>query len=248
MNEALTKVKGTKTKAFKAAFPYTLPIMAGFLFLGIAYGVYMRSLGFSFLYPMFMSMLIFAGSSEFVVATLLLSNFNPLYAFLLTVMINARHLFYGISMLEKYDVKGVKKLYLIFGLCDETFSINCSVTPPENVNKDWFMFFITLLNHIYWIAGATLGGVLGGLISFDIKGLDFVMTALFVVIFLDRFMSRKVHLPAIAGIVISAVCLVVLGADNFIIPALLLILLFLTLCRSKLDLPEEMLRKDGKTK
>ena len=135
-----------KIKAFKAALPHTVPIAIGFLFLGMSYGFYMRSNGFSFVYPMLMSMFIFAGSMEFVTVNLLMSAFNPVAAFLLTLMVNARHLFYGISMLDKYKNVGWKKPYLIFGLCDESFTINCSVTPPPNVDKGWFMFFVTLLN------------------------------------------------------------------------------------------------------
>ena len=122
-----------KKKAFKAAFPYTLPICVGFLFLGMSYGFMMRSKGFSFVYPLCMSFFIYAGSMEFVTANLLLSAFNPVYAFFLTLMVNARHLFYGISMLEKYKNTGWKKFYLIFGMCDESFTVNCTVDPPEDV-------------------------------------------------------------------------------------------------------------------
>ena len=126
--------------AFKAAFPLTVPIFAGFWFLGITYGIYMNVLGFSFVYPMFMSMFIYAGSMEFVTANLLLSAFNPLSAFLLALMVNARHLFYGISMLDKYQNVGWKKFYLIYGMCDETFSVNCTTEVPEGVDQGWFMF------------------------------------------------------------------------------------------------------------
>lgn len=246
--EKAQKMQGIKAKAAKAAFPYTIPILAGFLFLGIAYGVYMNSLGFSFVYPLIMSVTIFAGSMEFVAATMLLSRFNPVYAFITAFMINARHLFYGISMLEKYNIKGFRKIYLIYGMCDESFSINCSVEAPEGVDKGWFMFFVTLFNQLYWVSGATIGGLLGNFITFNTKGLDFVMTALFIVIFVDRFMTRKVHLPAFLGLGITALSLVVFGADNFIIPAMLVILLALTVFRKKLDLPEEMLKKGADKK
>ena len=150
-----------KKKAFCAALPYSLPICIGFLFIAMSYGFLMRSRGFSVFYPMAMSAFIFAGSMEFVAVELLLSAYAPLHAFLLTLMVNARHLFYGISMLEKYKGMGWKKPYLIFGMCDETFSINCTVTPPEGVDRGWFMFFVTLLNQTYWVAGATLGALLG---------------------------------------------------------------------------------------
>ena len=142
-----------KVKALKAALPHTLPICVGFLFLGMSYGFLMRSKGFSFVYPMLMSLFIFAGSMEFITVSLLLSTFNPFYAFFLALMINARHLFYGISLLEKYKNTGWKKFYLIYGMCDESFTINCAVEPPPEVDRGWFLFFVTLLNQIYWEIG-----------------------------------------------------------------------------------------------
>ena len=219
-------------KALKAAFPYTLPICTGFLALGIAYGIYMNKSGFSFIYPMLMSLFIFAGSMEIVTVSLLLSAFDPLSAFLLTIMVNARHLFYGISMLEKYKNLGIKKWYLIFGMCDESFSINCSVIPPADVDHGWFMFFVTLLNHIYWVAGATIGGILGSCIKCSTKGIDFVLTALFVVIFLNQWDETSNHLPAIAGLLSAAVCLFLFGSGKFMIPAMIVIILVLTLLKT----------------
>lgn len=224
-----------KTKALKAAFPHTIPIMAGFLFLGIAYGVFMQSQGFSFLWPMLMSMTIFAGSMEFVTVSLLASAFHPVYAYLLTLMVNARHLFYGISMLEVFRGTGKKKPYLIFGMCDESFSILCSTHAPEGVDQGWFCFFVTLLNQCYWVAGATIGGLIGGWIPFELEGIDFVMTALFVVIFLNQWMSQKNHWPALVGAAASALCLFLFGADQFILPAMGLILVILTLFRRRLE-------------
>lgn len=225
----------TKRRALKAAFPYTLPILAGFAFLGLAYGILMHSKGFSFLWPMLMSMTIFAGSMEFVAADLLCSAFHPLYAFFLTLMVNARHLFYGISMLDKFKGTGLKKWYLIFGMCDESFSINQSVEPPEGVDRGWFMFFVTLLNHFYWFSGSTLGGIFGGLIQFNTEGLDFVMTAMFVVIFLEQWLKDRDHTSALVGLAASAACLVFFGPDDFIIPAMLAILGVLTLLRGTLE-------------
>lgn len=212
-----------KRKAFKAALPYTLPICVGFLFLGMSYGFLMKSKGFSVAYPILMSMFIFAGSMEFVTVNLLMSAFNPLYAFLLSLMVNARHLFYGISMLPKYKNVGLKKAYLIYGMCDESFTINCSVTPPNDVDKGWFMFFVTLLNHIYWVTGATLGALLGYIIHFDTTGIEFVMTALFVVMFINQWEETKKHSSALTGLGCSLLCLLIFGSSNFIVPAMLLI-------------------------
>lgn len=222
-----------KTNAFKAALPYTLPICIGFLFLGMSYGFLMRSKGFSFLYPMLMSFFIFAGSMEFVTVNLLLSAFNPLYAFFLTLMVNARHLFYGISMLEKYKNAGWKKPYLIFGMCDESFTINYTVQQPANVDKGWFMFFVTMLNQIYWVSGATLGALLGYIIHFDTTGIEFVMTALFVVMFIEQWEESGNHRSALTGLVCSLLCLLLFGSENFIIPAMALIILCFTLDRKK---------------
>lgn len=215
-----------KTKAFRAALPYTLPICVGFLFLGMSYGFLMGSYGFSFLYPMLMSLCIFAGSMEFVTANLLLAPlFQPLHAFLLTLMVNARHLFYGLSLLDKFKGMGWKKPYLIFGLCDETFSIHCAVTPPAEVDPGWFMFFTTLLNQSYWVAGATLGGLLGQVIHFNTKGIEFVMTALFVVMFLSQWEQNKDHRPALTGVGCTLLCLLVLGSERFLLPSMALIIL-----------------------
>ena len=227
-----------KKKAFRAAFPYTIPICAGFMFLGIAYGIFMRSKGFAFWYPMLMSATIFAGSMEFVAVSLLLSPFQPFYALLLALMVNARHLFYGISMLEKYRGTGRKKWYLIFGMCDESFSINCTTDPPAGIDRGWFMFFVTLLNQCYWFAGATAGAVLGGFLHFDTKGLDFVMTALVVVIFLDQWFASRDHFPAVIGVVATAVCLFLFGPDNFILPSMATMLAILTILRGRLEKKE----------
>lgn len=228
-----------KTKAFRAAFPYTLPICVGFLFLGMSYGFLMGSYGFSFVYPMLMSLFIFAGSMEFVTANLLLMpTFQPLHAFLLTLMVNARHLFYGLSLLEKFRGLGWKKPYLIFGLCDETFSIHCAVTPPEDVDLGWFMFFTTVLNQSYWVAGATLGGLLGQVIHFNTQGIEFVMTALFVVMFLSQWEQTKDHRPALVGVGCTLLCLLVLGSDHFLLPAMALIILCFLFLRKKF--PQEV--------
>lgn len=212
-----------KKKALKAAFPYTVPIGVGFLFLGMSYGFMMRSRGFSVWYPMLMSMFIFAGSMEFVTANLLLSAFNPLAAFMLALMVNARHLFYGISMLSKYRNTGIKKFYLIFGMCDESFTINCSVDPPEDVDRGWFMFFVNLLNQVYWVGSATAGALLGSVIHFDTTGIEFVMTALFVVMFVNQWEEVKDHRPALAGLGCSIICLLIFGSSSFIIPAMIFI-------------------------
>ena len=222
-------------KAFRCAFPYTIPIFAGFWFLGLTYGIYMNVSGFSFWYPMLMSLTIFAGSIEFITVNMLLGAFNPIQALLMTLMINARHLFYGISMLDKYRNTGLKKIYLIFGMCDESFSINYTANIPKDVDSGWFMFFVTLLNHIYWFLCSTLGGIFGSFIHFNTKGLDFVMTAMFVVIFMEQWLKEKNHTSSLLGLFLSIICLIIFGADKFIIPAMISILIVLSLLKKVLD-------------
>ena len=222
-------------KAFKEAFPHTLPICAGFLFLGMSYGFLMKSRGFGTLYPLFMSIFIFAGSMEFVAVNLLLSAFNPLYVFLLTLMVNARHLFYGIAMLDRYRGMGWKKPYLIFGLCDETFAVNCTATIPEDTDSGWFMFAVTFLNQCYWVTGTLAGSLLGNILAFNTEGLDFVMTAMFVVIFMDQWLKEERHISSLLGLGISFLCLLAFGADNFIIPSMIAILGVLTFLRKPLE-------------
>lgn len=229
------KAQNKYLKAFRAAFPNTVPILAGFLFLGATYGIYMNVSGFSFVYPMLMSMTIFAGSVEFVTVNLLLGSFNPVQAFVMALMLNARHIFYGISMLDKFKGTGLKKIYLIFGMCDETFSVNYTADIPKDVDSGLFMFFVTLLNHFYWVAGATLGGIFGSFITFNTSGLEFVMTAMFVVIFLEQWLKDRNKFPALIGLGISVLCLVEFGSSNFMLPAMLAILAVLTLLRKPFE-------------
>lgn len=228
--------KSAHLTAIKAAFPHTLPIMAGFLFLGASYGVLMTSRGFSFLYPMLTSILVFAGSMEFALANLLLGAFNPAQAVFMTLMINARHIFYGISMLDKYRGMGLKKIYMIFALCDETFSINCSVQVPDDVDRGLFMTYTSLLDHFYWISGATIGGIFGALLPLGIKGIDFAMTAMFVAILLEQLLRGARAVPSvIIGVVLSALSLLIFGSSDFLIPAMLMILVALAVFRRPID-------------
>ncbi|MDQ8739140.1 azaleucine resistance protein AzlC [Paenibacillus sp. LHD-38] len=229
------KNKSDLYMAFRAAVPTTMPILAGFLFLGIAYGIFMNVSGLNAVYAILMSLLIFAGSMEFVAVNLLLGTFNPLGALMLSLMVNARHLFYGISMLEKYKGTGMKKVYLIFGLCDESFSINYTAEIPQKVDKGWYMFFVTLLNHFYWVLGAAIGGIFGSLVQVNMEGLEFVMTALFVVIFIEQWMKETKHHSAILGLVVSLLFLIVFDSRNFILPAMISILFLLTLMRKQLE-------------
>lgn len=222
-------------KALKAAFPNTIPIMTGFCFLGLSYGIYMSVSGFSFVYPMLMAITIFGGSLEFVAVSMLLSTFAPIQALLMAIMIQARHLFYGIAMLDKFKGLGIKKWYLIFGMCDESFSINYTVQIPEDVDEGWFMFFVTILNQMYWVIAATIGGLIGPHLSINLKGLDFVMTAMFVVIFMEQWFKEEKHYTAYIGIFVSIICLKIFGSDSFMIPTMLGILFLLTVARKPIE-------------
>ncbi len=226
---------GTRRKALAAAFPYTIPILTGFGFLGFTYGIYMNVSGFPFWYPMLMALVIFGGSLEFVTVGLLLSPFAPATTLLMALILQARHLFYGIAMLDKYKGLGWKRFYLIYGLCDETFSVNCSAAVPEGVDRGWFYFFVTLLDHSYWVTAATLGGIVGSYIPFNTEGLDFVMTAMFVVILLEQLLKEKKHYTALIGAAASIGCRLIFGANAFLIPAMVCILALLSLLRKPIE-------------
>lgn len=227
-----------RLKALKKAFPHTIPIFAGFWFLGLAYGIYMNVSGFSFIYPMIMSLVIFGGSLEFVTVSMLLSPFAPVQTFIMALLIQARHIFYGVSMLDKFKGMGWKKFYLIFGLCDETFSINYTADIPSDIDKGWFMFWVTLLNHFYWVSGATIGGLVGSLLKFNTDGISFVMTAMFVVIFLEQWLKEKKHSASCIGIMTAFVCLMIFGADNFMLPTMVTIIVVFALLRENFEKPE----------
>ena len=231
-------MKHSRRRALKAAFPHTIPIMTGFLFLGMAYGILMRTRGFHPLFPTVMALTIFGGSLEYVCVEMLCSAFAPVETLLMALLIQARHLFYGLAMLEKYRGRGWKTPLLIYGMCDESFSINCAAEPPKDVDRGWFYLWVTLLNWSYWILGATLGAQLGAVLPFDTKGLDFVMTAMFVVIFLENWLKEKQHWSSLIGLICAGACLLVFGAEGFMLPAMAAILLALAAARRPIEKAE----------
>ncbi len=218
-----------KKAALRYAFPKTAPVMVGYLFLGAAYGILMKVNGFGFGWALAMSVFVYAGSLQYVGVTLLASMASPLYGFLMGLMINARHLFYGISMLGRYRNLKRFRTYLIFALTDETFSVICNEKVPPRLDREWVYLWISLLDQFYWVAGSLMGSILGSFISFDTKGLDFALTALFVVIFTDQWKNQKNHRPALTGLIGSVVCVKLFGSGGFIIPAMGLILAALSL-------------------
>ena len=213
----------TKKAELQYAFPRTVPVMVGYLFLGAAYGILMNVNGFGVGWTLAISVLVYAGSLQYLGVTMLASMVNPVTAFFMSLMLNARHLFYGISMLGKYGAVKKRKPYLIFGLTDETFSVVCHEQIPQALDKDRVYFWITLLDQCYWVCGSVAGAIAGSYITFDTTGLDFALTALFVVIFVDQWKQKEGHLPAVIGVGASVVCLVLFGTGAFIIPAMLLI-------------------------
>ena len=236
--ESIAAARPVWRPALRAAFPHTVPVLTGFLTLGIAYGVLMQTKGFGVGWSVLMSAVAFGGSMQFVAITLLTTAFDPLQALLLSILVNARHIFYGLSVLEQYKGMGKLRAFLIYTLCDETFSLVCSVEPPEDVAHKPFYFWISLLDYSYWILGTFLGGIAGNLIKFDTTGLDFALTALFAVLFLEQIRKPENRAPGFLGMGATLLCVLTVGQlfgqDNIVIPSMLLILAILTLGRKSL--------------
>ncbi len=222
-------------RTFKRAFRDSLPVLAGYLALGIGFGVLLQSKGYSFWWAILMSCTIFAGSGQYAGVDFLASSASIVTTAVMTFIINARHFFYGFSLLDKYKGAGWFKPYLIFGLTDETYSIVCSAKLDDTVDRKKYYLFLTALDHCYWITGCTLGAVLGEILPFSTEGIGYSMTALFIVIMVEQWLSSKEHLPVILGVCTTIVCLVIFGADLFIIPAMVFIALELVIFRKKLD-------------
>lgn len=218
-------------RALTAAFPHTIPVLTGFLVLGIAYGMLMQKNGYGVHWAVLMSAVAFCGSMQFVAITLLTTVFHPLQAFLLSIMVNARHLFYGLSMLDKYKGFGKVKAFLIYTLCDETFSIVSSVEAPEGIDRKQFYLSISLLDYSYWVLGTFLGGIAGAYITFNTKGLDFALTALFVVLFLEQMKKPGNRIFGLIGIAATILGLVTFGADQMVLPSMAIVLSILLLGR-----------------
>jgi len=209
--------------------------MAGYVVLGIGFGMLLQTRGYGVLWALAMSLFIFAGSMQYVAIDLMTGGATLIASALMTLLVNIRHLFYGITMLEDYKDTGSRKPYLIFALTDETFSLVCSPKLPENINRKDYYFFISLFNHCYWILGSVLGGIIGSTITFNTAGVDFAMTALFVVIFVEQWESPKQHLPAITGLLCTVVALLIFGPADFLIPAMIAITVALILERKWLE-------------
>ena len=221
-------------QAFKLAFPLTLPIMAGYIFLGISFGLLATSQSISALLTVIMSIFIYSGATQFTAVNLLIASFDPIGSFLLAVMVSARHIFYGITMLPVYSqLSGWRKHYAIFALTDETFSLNVATEVPENVNKNWFYFLTSFLNQSYWVMGTFIGVLLKKIIVFNIEGIEFILVAMFAAIVTEQWLTTKDHKPALLGLGGSILMLVVFGSAQFMIPAMLLIIISLLITEPK---------------
>ncbi len=221
----------------KQAFLHSIPVMAGYIVLGIGFGILLRDAGYGLLVSAAMSLLIYAGSMQYVGVGLIAGGASVLTVAFTTFMVNARHLFYSISMVDKYKNSGKYKPYMIFALTDETYSLLCDGTTPDGTKKEPYRFFLSLFNHSYWVLGSVLGSLLGAVLPFSTAGIEFSMTALFVAAFTEQWLTSHDRIPAVTGVVSTLLCLCVFGRSNFLIPAMLLITLVLTLLRG---------RKEGK--
>jgi len=207
----------------KKAFVASIPVMMGYIVLGMAFGVLLESKGYGFIYALLMSVFIYAGSMQFVTINLLTSGASLMSAAIMTLLINARHMVYGLSMMKKFEDMGSLKPYMIFSLTDETYSLLVTKVPKD-VDEKKYLFFISFFDQCYWVIGSLLGSLLGSIITINTTGLDFAMTALFVVIVLEQFLSSEKHFYTYFGFVISIICLLVFGSGAFIIPSMLSIL------------------------
>ena len=218
-------------KTVKLAFTKSLPVMAGYIVLGIGFGILLKDAGYGLLWSFVMSLTIYAGSMQYVAVPFLASGASLITVALTTLMVNARHIFYGLTMIDKYKDAGKKKPYLIFSLTDETYSLLCNGQIPEMVDKQWYRFFVSVFNQSYWILGSVLGSLLKEFLTFDTTGIDFSMTALFVTVFVEQWLSTKNHWPAVIGLGAAAVCLVIFGPESFLLPAMIVIAFSLLLLR-----------------
>ena len=222
-------------QAFRKAFPYTIPVLTGYLFIGIAFGVMFAEKGYSFLWAMLMSLMVYAGSGQYLAVNFFVPGVSFLNVIAMTLMVNIRHIFYGISLLERFHQMGKKRWYMIFGLTDETYSLLCTTKVPKGVEEEKFLFAISLMNQSYWIIGSAIGGIAGALIPFNSEGIEFAMIALFVVIFAEQWMEEKNRIPELLGVAAAFVCLQIFGVDGFVLPSMILITLVLLLGRKKLE-------------
>lgn len=226
-------------QAFRKAFPYTIPVLTGYLFIGIAFGVMYAEKGYSFLWAILMSLLVYAGSGQYLAVNFFVPGISFIQVIFLTFMVNVRHVFYGISLLERFNKMGKSRWYMIFGLTDETYSLLCTTKVPEGVDESKFMLAISLLDQSYWVLGSAIGALAGTYLPIPSEGIDFAMTALFVVIFVEQWMEKKNRIPEIIGVAAAVLCLLVFGAKQFVLPTMLLIVTVLFMGRRRMEVKDD---------
>ena len=218
-------------KALKTVFLDTVPVMTGYLFLGISFGILLGETGYGLPWAFATALLMYAGSAQFLTVSLLANHASLISSAIAIFLLNARHIFYGISLIDAYKGTGKKKPYLIFALTDETYSLVTQNQPPEGMKRHTYCFLVTLLDHIYWVSGCVIGSIAGNFIPISFEGIEFVLTALFVTLFTEQWLSNKNHFPAIVGVVSTVVCLLIFGKEIFLIPSMALIAVLLTTTR-----------------
>lgn len=222
----------SKTALIKYVIIRTLPILTGYVVLGIGFGILLEKAGYNILWAVVMAITIFSGTIQYVGIDLLTSGASLITAAIVTLMVNARYIFYGVATVDRYKTAGLKKYYMIFGLTDESYALICANRFPRGVNRHTYDFLVTLFDHLYWIIGCCLGALIGSKLTIDTTGVEFVMTALFTTIFVDQWRETKEHIPAITGVSVTVLCLIIFGPDNFLIPAMIIITTILTITRS----------------
>ena len=225
---------GGYRQAIVRAFPYTIPVLAGYLFIGAAFGVMFADQGYNVLWAVLMSVVVYAGSGQYLATNFFVPGMSILQAVFLTVMVNIRHVFYGLSLVDRYNRFGRKRWYLIFGMTDETYSLVCTTGVPKDVDEEKFLLSITLLNQIYWIIGTVIGSLAFTIISFDSTGIEFAMTALFIVMFMELWYRRSNRPAELIGMFSAVLCLALFGAANFVLPTMLLMVAVILLGKKKL--------------
>lgn len=220
-----------KFKAIKQVFLDTVPVLTGYLFLGMGFGILLSESGYGFFWALGMSVFMLAGSGQYLAVSLLASNASLLSTAIATFLVNARHIFYGISLIDAYKDAGPKKNYMIFALTDETYSLVTQNTPPEGMSRHKYCFLVSAFDHIYWVIGCCLGSLAGAFIPINYDGVEFVLTALFITMFIEQWLSHKNHAPALIGVASTLAALLLFGKDLFLIPAMVLIALLLTISR-----------------
>lgn len=227
--------KSKNKRLVKRVLKETAPVLLGYVFVGMAFGLLLQKAGYNFMWALLISVIVYAGSMQFILVGFLTGGAGLASIIITTLAVNSRHIFYGLSFIERFRSFGKKRLYMIFSLTDETYSLLCSTKESEGIEENSLFFLISLFNQSYWVIGSLMGSILGNVITFNTKGIEFAMTALFVVIFVEQWISKGSHIPAIIGILCGTCSLILVGSDNFLFPALMVSVIILLTVRKRSD-------------